>query len=333
MKIFKAYCVELDRVVNIIEASEAFFAQSEPRKRFSFLCSDEKCRKENTPNMTKIIGVNYDKLVEIDEIFRAKHFKNNPVSTAHINDCEWIERELANEEIKIELNQLDTESINSADIRRKGLKTTNAIQIFIPKRKKKDSSPQSAGSEQKQLTNTIDSRNERIKRYKREITDGISETSLLENLTDVYRSMTTEERLAEPLTIKGIGSETYYSFLMPIFSCRDIGKVRIYHGNASVRCYGKGFSLLFYEKINIAGKPHAVSLYLPADIIESGPKRLRIQLDESAKNGRYALCFFFGHIVLNETYPNRLNAEIEFPDHMVVYPITKKQQTVSGTAA
>jgi hypothetical protein len=59
MKILKAYCVELDQVVNIFEASEAFFAQPKPRKRFAFLCSDKKCREKSKQ---KIIAVNYDKL-------------------------------------------------------------------------------------------------------------------------------------------------------------------------------------------------------------------------------------------------------------------------------
>jgi len=44
MKIGKAFCVELSRSINIIDARNAYFKQPTPRKRFVFLCSSPECQ-------------------------------------------------------------------------------------------------------------------------------------------------------------------------------------------------------------------------------------------------------------------------------------------------
>ena len=46
MRIGAAWCVELGRVVDGLQAKAAYFAQPEPRRRFTFLCSNERCRNE-----------------------------------------------------------------------------------------------------------------------------------------------------------------------------------------------------------------------------------------------------------------------------------------------
>jgi hypothetical protein len=61
MRISRAYCLEESKILDIYRARALFFAQDEPRRRFEFVCSDEFCRASNA---TKVIGINYDKLVE-----------------------------------------------------------------------------------------------------------------------------------------------------------------------------------------------------------------------------------------------------------------------------
>lgn len=322
MKILKAYCVELQKALDIFAASQAFFSQPEPRKRFAFLCSDDRCREQSN---AKIIGVNYDKLAEGDEIYRAKHFKHNHAGPEHIDDCEWVEREIALEETKGEAKAEDVDDESSVEKRKTGLKTTNAIQVFNPNQKQNVEFPQPNCGVGIGATNIARTRDERIRQYKREIVKGITETSVLERITDDYRSMSKEERQTEPLTIKGMGRETYYSFVVPIYACRNHKQTRIYHGGAWVKKYGKGFALWFYDKSLVAGKSQQVSLYLSPYIIEGAPKRLRCQLEEASKKGNYALCFFFGHMVQSQEHPDHLNAEIGTFGHIVVYPITSKK--------
>jgi hypothetical protein len=56
MQILEAYCVELDEVLHIYGAKEAYFSLPDAqRKRFVFLCSDGRCRSTNSAHVT---GVN-----------------------------------------------------------------------------------------------------------------------------------------------------------------------------------------------------------------------------------------------------------------------------------
>ena len=54
IKITEAYCVELDKVVEIEEAHTASMENN--WMRFKFLCSSEKCRQQEVP----ITGVTYN---------------------------------------------------------------------------------------------------------------------------------------------------------------------------------------------------------------------------------------------------------------------------------
>ncbi len=81
-KISKAYCVEHKRIMDIDDAKEAYFAQAEPRKRFTFLCSDEQCRNLTIPS--EITGVNYSS----EGSKREAHFRRNPKCN-HADTCYW----------------------------------------------------------------------------------------------------------------------------------------------------------------------------------------------------------------------------------------------------
>ena len=86
MHIVHAYCVEAGCVFDIYRARAFFYALDEPRRRLTFLCSDDRCRKQNA---TKVTGVNYDKLVERGDSFVLKpHFRAN-ADSEHLATCEW----------------------------------------------------------------------------------------------------------------------------------------------------------------------------------------------------------------------------------------------------
>ncbi len=79
VKIQRAYCVELDECISIDTARRAYFSLPErERRRFNFLCSDERCRYHNETGV-RITGVNYDKLCKENSdgksVIIAAHYK------------------------------------------------------------------------------------------------------------------------------------------------------------------------------------------------------------------------------------------------------------------
>lgn len=92
MKILEAYCVELDQVLDIHAAQEAYFAQPEgTRKRFTFRCSEPACRAAENP--ATVSGVNYDELAEETEKYRQMHFRAPDNGKRHLASCVWVQGE------------------------------------------------------------------------------------------------------------------------------------------------------------------------------------------------------------------------------------------------
>lgn len=79
LNITHAYCVELERVVDIYEAHHLYFDQ-ERITRFTFLCSNEECRASGTP----VIGVKYD-----DPVYKKAMFFRRHATHRHLPNCEW----------------------------------------------------------------------------------------------------------------------------------------------------------------------------------------------------------------------------------------------------
>ncbi|MGR3807796.1 hypothetical protein [Pasteurella testudinis] len=87
MSIQEAYCIELGRVVSIVEARYEFLSQNTPRKHaeYHFLCSTESCRTAGV----KITGACYKELPEehkVSPYYKYSGKNNNP----HCSDCEWL---------------------------------------------------------------------------------------------------------------------------------------------------------------------------------------------------------------------------------------------------
>lgn len=88
MEILEAWCVELGEVVDIYDAQNAYFDLPEKnRKRFTFGCSDEQCRRTKNPLVS---GVNYHNLAEETDKFLQPHFRR-PAANEHLTSCIWYE--------------------------------------------------------------------------------------------------------------------------------------------------------------------------------------------------------------------------------------------------
>lgn len=93
MNITKAFCVELGRSINIVDARNAYFAQKvsidEPeRKKLTFLCSSPECRS-NSIEPVAIIGVNHYRVIEDNPSYRRPYFRSKDI-LAHSPDCRWV---------------------------------------------------------------------------------------------------------------------------------------------------------------------------------------------------------------------------------------------------
>lgn len=82
LKIARAYCVQLGRVISIDTAIS--YSADNSYCHLDFLCSDEKCRQQGV----KITGVNYNKKPEV--YIKSPHFKVNNKGEKHHPDCEWV---------------------------------------------------------------------------------------------------------------------------------------------------------------------------------------------------------------------------------------------------
>ncbi|MDP8185293.1 hypothetical protein [Phocoenobacter skyensis] len=121
----EAYCVELGRVVNIIEARLEFLSQNKLNK-FTFLCSNEECRN----NGVKIIGVNYNKYPS-EETKLTPHFKyRSKNNKPHSSNCMWNQ----NKDIKKHKN----ESNDEFKLRKTKLTLNDYIDIFETQSPSKD---------------------------------------------------------------------------------------------------------------------------------------------------------------------------------------------------
>jgi len=123
LEILEAFCVELDRVVDIYDAQKAYFAMPEAkRKRFTFRCSDIDCRREKNPLVS---GINYDKLVEDSDKYRQIHFRA-PTGNPHSDVCDWVREDAARED-PVDIDKEDRKP------RVERAKKTNVIDVFRPK--------------------------------------------------------------------------------------------------------------------------------------------------------------------------------------------------------
>lgn len=318
MHIERVFCVELGRIVDIYEARDCYFAQTPPRRRFNFLCSDRRCRESNG---TKVTGVNYDKLVEELDQYVKPHFREN---TKHIADCEWVEFEEA-------LTEFDDEPGGGAGgqdepggpERGGNAKSSNVVDIFVP--------PTAGGARDGgrippdvvDRIRRIPGRGDRINAIKNYLRDNPNRTSFLENVVDSYLGLTTdEERRAARLKIGEARLRSYRECFRPVrFYDRRPAEDYIFYGGASAMRYGRNYSLMFYDRVEHEGGERRVSLYI--EWARLNGYRHREYLLEFLEGmlegkGRYATVFFYGRFRPSPKRDDYLDVEVDHFDNLVL---------------
>ena len=258
MRIEKAFCVELDKIVDIEQAREAYFAQN-PQKRFTFLCSDEQCRTSKPDIGVRVSGVNYDKIPAVDEIFKTPHFRQ---LDAHSPSCYWVEIQEA-ESLAREHGDRDHHNL----IRSLTEKDISVITRFsVPK--VSDPSADAAGlvdeEDKVDRIRKIQSRDQRIAAYRALYSGGGSSSRSIETLVSCYETLKAEKALDIGIHVDNFGDYTFKNLFCHVKKINNVDGFHIFYGGAKLykKRYGKGFKLYFMDKINDGTSDMPLSLYV-----------------------------------------------------------------------
>ncbi len=316
MHIERAFAVELGRVVDIYEARDCYFAQTPPRRRFNFLCSDELCRATNS---TKVTGVNYDKLVEESDQYVRPHFREN---TKHITDCEWMDLEQALSELEDEQgDEPDEGDEPGAHGWRRNAKTSNVVDIFVPARA---GGPREGGRippDVRDRIRRIPDRRGRIDATKKYLKANPNRTGFLENVVDSYLGLTYDDRRAARLKIADTPWRSYRECFRPVkFYDRRPASDYIFYGGARARRYGSNYSLRFFDKVMHEGRKRWATSYVERERLSRYRHReyLLEFLEGMLEASRYATVFFYGGFRPSAKRDDYMDVVIDHFDNLVL---------------
>ncbi|MBU2732696.1 hypothetical protein [Acidithiobacillus ferridurans] len=252
MRIEKAFCVELGRSLDIEQAREAYFAQKD-RHRFTFLCSDERCRASDPENGIRVSGVNYDKLPNVDTIFKTAHFRRQD---PHISSCYWMEIKEAEDLERASKSGNDLISALTA----KGM--TVITRFSVPKTIATDTAHNEEQDEIDQIR-MMPSRDERIPAYRKLFSGGGSSTKSLENLVSCYEELKREEALDIKIHVDKHGDYSFRDLFCHVANIKKDNRFHVYYGGAKLyKRYRPGFSIYFFDNVDVGNGQQRLSLYV-----------------------------------------------------------------------
>ena len=301
MRIDVAYCVELDKVIDIYEACYQYSVRLEQAKaagkrvppRFNFLCSDPRCRV-STDSGVRITGVNHHKSPEDQKLTKSAHYR---VWDTHINDCEWVELNAV-----LMANQPGGDNKESAQPRQITQKVTRLITQFDPVDPDEIDIPANNPlvDELERIRRETDPVIRRQKRAQYASGAG-SKTSSLEAFVSCYEELKDGAALHEQVRLPGNVTSSYHEVFRH-FSRPQLSTLAVWYGGARLyKRYGDGFSLTFLDRYN--GLP--VSLYVSPDSLKkyrpgAGLKRMVDELEHDAEKRPYLKVYWVGGVQLKD---------------------------------
>lgn len=311
IRIDVAYCVELNRTVDIQEACQEFADQQE-HKKFHFLCSDPACRNSKVDGV-RVIGVNHYKSPEEQEVSNSAHYR---VQDEHINTCEWMELDAAlREEDK-------SEEAESNKHRKRLRKITRLITRFVIPDDATNETSNTVNNELARIRNITDqiTRRKELRSY----ASGVGSTATnLESLVSCYEELKDEKALDEEFSVQGYGKISFRNAFRHITlgATKDFA---VYHAGARFhKGYGKGFSLAFIDQVE--GK--STSFYVSsADVkkYRSSARLLRTIEDLKINQDRrpYLRVYWLGDLSDTEKGYNATFATLAHVVLRLIYPST-----------
>lgn len=311
-RITRAYCVQLDEVVSITQARQAFFSLPEPRRRFEFLCSNKSCRDQ--PIKAEITAVNYDK--HPNDTYLAAHFREND-RYSHAPGCEWV----IDEDVDEVNGKLPGETDEEAFVRRARRKLHDYIDVFDPnpERDTDAGTPGStAGGGEEDTSGTRGKGSGQGGKA-----SGNHRTTDLERLVECYiqarLKLSDEEFKAMRLKVVGQSEMPLPWFFKRISYGRLGVSNRVLHGGATLqKRFGTGFKLKFMDMLD--DKP--VFLYVAKEQMDE--YRFRRYLDGLLReeDADYFRLFAMGELALSPTEKS-INLIVSDLRQLVVIPVQK----------
>jgi hypothetical protein len=329
MRIDVAYCVELNRVVDIQDACQEFAAQNEATE-FHFLCSDPKCRNSKTDGV-RVTGVNHYKLPEEGKVFKSPHYRK---LDEHIATCDWMELTAALKAAELSSDDDEDNELQASSDKHRKLQhiLTRLIKRFvIPPVDTEGGTSNEICGELERIRNLGDqqSRRKELLAYARGV--GSTATSL-EALVSCYEELKNEDALNEEFTVDGYGAISFRNAFRQV-GLGPTGGFVVYHGGARLyKRYGDGFALNFMDKIqeNIGDKVSRipVSFYVSQDNLKKyrPSARLRRMVDELVKNADrkpYLKVYWIGRLENNDKGYSAIFTTLAHVVMRLVYPSDK----------
>lgn len=323
MEILEAYCFELDRVVDIYDAQNAFFALPENRrKRFNFGCSDNACRAEKKP---KVSGVNYDKLSEETEKYRQPHFRA-PANNPHLDTCIWVQGHAQRH-----LKDRDTSIDHNPRVER--AKSTNVIDIFNPRTfdtliDTPGDSPSAIKSDAGHNQTSTDTSGGNS-----HAGEGYSTTSRLERFIDCWAQFDGEDLKCYQVVIEGRTLSYRQAVLHPKWVTLEEIRGRIVCGGAHINFWPDNKPSRIYinfmdecEKLPEHGGRCSLTIDLPLSRIHAyrGGALLLQRIEQAQKPGHYLKVYCWGEITPREQRSGYI-VRIDSLDNLVVKAIPKRK--------
>ncbi|MCO8171113.1 ATPase [Pseudomonas sp. 21LCFQ02] len=288
--ITRAFCIELQQELTIVDARREYFSQEPPRKRFEFLCSSEVCRAQGV----KVTGVRYDVKPQDNPTFVAAHFRANP-HHQHDLACEWVDDSDGAQEPDV--SESPDPQVRLRQARRK---LDDNIDVFDPSLKQPLKEPSGAVPTGK--AEDRPAAPEPVGQVKEPATPRYSETrtSNLERLVDFYRQaraeLSDEDFKQLTLRVAGQGEITLRSYFRHIKYAHEGDNSRVLYGGGLVddKRYGKGFKFQFYDRLD--GK--RVTLYVsPAQMQAYRSSRYIEELLSHAAEVKFFTIYALGTLV------------------------------------
>lgn len=325
MEILQAYCVELDEIVDIYEAQCAYFDNPpSSRKRFTFHCSDEECRRLKNPLVS---GVNYHRLAEETEKYRQPHFRA-PKANAHLETCIWSE-----EKNGLSLAEPTTDESQQRVAR---AKKTNVVDIFRPAEYDTLSgSPEERNSDTSILTPVATTTDQATQRERNRIRDGYGSTSRLERFIDCWLQFDADQLKVHQVAISGKTLSYRQAVTNPAWITEEQNGHRILYGAARISLWPPAKPTRLYlnflddcEQFPAHLGNQSLDIDLPLARINQhrGGAVMLHKLTQAQQPDYYLKVYCWGMIKAKDKRPG-YRIEIVSLNNLVLKPVAKKNST------
>lgn len=325
MKIGKAYCRELGRTVDIEEAGIHYFAQIQPRDRFSFYCSSPEC--ELMPVKVEILGVNYrrvpidlegrdapelaDEGSEEDDPVHDPYYRTK-IGHEHSDECQWMIDRVAEQEYIKDGATPEERNRRRKRVARGGLVEETSFLVQEEETVEINQADfESEGASSNDSSQSVKRRRRRIDRAKARIARP-KKSPYFSGLVSSFMTVMENVLYSEPLNVIGIGHTTWGDFFKPIKKYSPEASLKhAYRGNAYISTLPQKFDwsdglpnaviLTFFDEITIGDKTDKPSIMItPKDIEDNAGSYVLMEAVKSAmtddKYKHYLKCYFYGRI-------------------------------------